>query len=191
MLSRILADPGLDVILSRIDHDLADKARSAGCPCGGVLHSARYPRKPRCGKDLGSDWRWRLSFCCASEGCRGRVTPASVRFLGRRVYPAVLVVLVCALAQGLTCRRRAILRRAIGVDRSTLVRWQRWWRDSFPSTRLWRATSARFLPPVDTAALPLSLLSRFGRWCVEAIVRILRFLSPLSEPASISSRRIR
>jgi hypothetical protein len=35
--------------LLMIDRELMAEARAAGCPCGGTLHSARYPRQPRGG----------------------------------------------------------------------------------------------------------------------------------------------
>ena len=33
--------------LFAIDQDLAETTRKQGCPCGGRLHCANYPRKPR------------------------------------------------------------------------------------------------------------------------------------------------
>jgi len=45
-----LQHPKLFHFLSTIDEDLAARSRLLGCSfCGGVLHSARYPRKPRGG----------------------------------------------------------------------------------------------------------------------------------------------
>lgn len=74
--------------------------------CGGALHRANYPRKVRglppgasAGDGAGGPGpELRLSFCCAREGCRKRHTPASLRFLGRRVYAGVVLVLVMAPA---------------------------------------------------------------------------------------------
>ena len=67
--------------------------------CGGVLHSARYPRKPRGGPpELRQTDNSRLSFCCAQ--CRRRHTPRSVRYLGRRVYLATVVVFASRNAHG-------------------------------------------------------------------------------------------
>ena len=59
------------------DRDLAAVARAAGCArCGGVLHSARFRRKPRGGPvGLGEAYDQRLSFCCASDLCRKRTSP--------------------------------------------------------------------------------------------------------------------
>ena len=70
MCHALLRDATLYDLLLVFDRDLAAEARTAGCAfCGGVLHSARYPRKPRGGPDdLGPDYATRLSFCCAEDG---------------------------------------------------------------------------------------------------------------------------
>lgn len=70
MCHALLRDAKLYDLLLTVDRDLAAAARAAGCGvCGGSLHSARYPRKPRGGPaDLGSDYATRLSFCCAADG---------------------------------------------------------------------------------------------------------------------------
>jgi hypothetical protein len=39
-----LQDPAFFLFLLRIDEEFANQTRAAGCACGGVLHSARYPR---------------------------------------------------------------------------------------------------------------------------------------------------
>lgn len=94
-------------MLAKFDEDLALQLRAGGCRCGGRLHSARYPRKPRGGPaDLSASYEWRWSFCCAVDGCRRRVTPPSVRYLGRRVYLGVVVVLATAIEHGVSLRRR-------------------------------------------------------------------------------------
>ena len=87
--------------LFSIDQDLANIARQKACPCGGRLHSAKYPRKPRGSDDLSEEYGRRLSFCCERDGCRKRATPPSVRFLGRKVYLAAVVVLVVAFVHRL------------------------------------------------------------------------------------------
>lgn len=70
MCHALLRDAKLYDLLLTFDHDLAADARTAGCTfCGGTLHSARYPRKPRGGlEDLGPEYTTRLSFCCAADG---------------------------------------------------------------------------------------------------------------------------
>ena len=49
----------------------------------GPLHQAHYERKPRDAPLIWMEEKSRFSFCCGH--CRRRCTPASVRFLGRRV----------------------------------------------------------------------------------------------------------
>lgn len=184
MVPAILGDAKFWSLLLRFDEDLAAGVRARGCPhCGAALHGARYPRKPRgAGRAvLGEGYAWRLSFCCAREGCRRRTTAPSVRFLGRRVYLGALVVLVCALSQGLSGVRQAQLREWVGVSARTLRRWQRWWREVLPATRWWRGAQGQLAAPVEPARLPASLLERFedadaGLQLLGALV----FLSPLS-----------
>lgn len=79
--------------LFELDQMSAAEVRAGGCDsCAGVLHSARYPRKPRGIREaLDASYDTRLSFCCAEDGCRRRHTPPSVRFLGRKVYLGTLV----------------------------------------------------------------------------------------------------
>jgi len=73
--------------LFAVDQDLAETARKNACQCGGRLHCANYPRKPRgTPLQLPEPQCLRLSFCCDRDGCRKRVTPPSVRFLGPKVY---------------------------------------------------------------------------------------------------------
>ena len=92
--------------LLAVDQDLADETRKKACPCGGRLHSANYLRKPRgTPGQLSEQECLRLSFCCDRDGCRKRVTPPSVRFLGRKVYFGAIVILISAMRQGPSPRR--------------------------------------------------------------------------------------
>lgn len=170
--------------LVELDEDLAVEVRRAGCRhCGAVLHGARYPRKPRGVRRqlLGEAYERRLSFCCAREGCRRRATPPSVRFLGRRVYLSAVVVLVTALGQGLTGKRRARLRNEFGLSDRTFKRWRRWWHEVFPATPLWRGERARFVPPPHRSQLPGSLWERFeAANPAQRLAALLRFLAPIS-----------
>ena len=164
MCHALLRDASLYEQLLAFDLDLAADARAAGCAsCAGILHSARYPRKPRGGRDdLGPDYATRLSFCCAADGCRRRTTPPSVRYLGRRVYLGVVVVLVTAMLGGITPTRAAELRAWLGVSRRTLQRWRAWWQGTFVASAFWRGAQGRFMPPVAITTLPASLLERFA-----------------------------
>ena len=100
-------DTRLYAILLQIDKDLAAETREKGCPHRGVtLHSACYPRKlkkscvPSDGREI-----VRFSFYCSADGCRRRITSPSVRFLGRKRYLSVVVILLGAMHHNLTQRR--------------------------------------------------------------------------------------
>jgi hypothetical protein len=103
----------------------------------------------------------RFSFCCGREGCRGRLQPPSIRFLDRRVYLGVWVVLLAALTSGLNERRRRRLWVELGVDERTVTRWRSWWRSAFPTSPRWRSLRADLMPPPSESDLPGSLLA----WC--------------------------
>lgn len=152
-----------------------------GCPCGGRLHRANYARKPRGGPcDLGAQYQYRLSLCCAVQGCRKRVTPPSARFLGRKVYLGAVVVLASALRQGPTPTRVAKLHELLGVGEHTLRRWRKWWQHIFSQGRFWCTARALFMPPVAAAALPLGLWERFAREGPDRLGDLLRFISPIT-----------
>jgi len=181
MCHKALLDATFRAFLLRIDEDLAAETRSGGCRrCGGVLHRDRYRRKPRGGPgELSEADCFRLSFTCSI--CDKRHTPASVRFLGRRVYLAVTVVLASALRGGLSDRRVSQLGEWIAVPKCTLERWRVWWEQTFIDTAFWMTARGRFMPPLATGRLPASLLERFsGPDLWSRLVAVLRFLAPLS-----------
>jgi hypothetical protein len=174
--------------LVSVDEDLAQATRKQACPCGGRLHCANYPRKPRGGPDtLPEDYQLRFSFCCDRDGCRKRTTPPSVRFLGRKVYLAVVVILVAAMRHGPTPRRLRELSAHFAADRRTIARWQVFWRELFPNTPFWKVARARLAPDVDLTALPRVLLDAFlrGPDDSDGWERLLRFLAPMTIPGAL------
>jgi hypothetical protein len=174
----LLQDPKYFQLLLRIDIDLAAQMRAGKCQCGGVLHSANYPRKPRgCPVEARADYASRFSFCCSQ--CRKRSTSLSVRFLGRRVYVSLAVVLLSTRRAGPTATT-ARLCETLAVPARTVLRWRSWWAQCFPTTLLWQASGARFMPPVATAELPASLMECFTGSAAESMRRLLTFLMPLS-----------
>ena len=190
MYATLLADTRVHELLLTIDRDLADTCRAEGCVlCGGRLHSAQYPRKPR-GRAcrLGPEHDRRFSFCCAVDGCRSRETPASLRFLGRRVYVAAIVVLIAILRHGVTDARMERLSEVVSVDRRTVERWRRWWRDTLTVTSFWQIVRAQFMPPVDQDSLPASLIERFTGDGAEPLIALLRFLGPVTGGAGMRAR---
>ena len=174
----LLHDPNFFRLLLRIDEELAGAARAAGCPCGGVLHCANYPRKPRaCLAEVRSEFESRFSFCC--NRCRRRTTAMSVRFLGRRVYLGLAMVLTSARHAG-QMSVAAQLATALNVPLRTLKRWRSWWSQHFPLTALWQTACARFMPPLATERMPGNLLERFAGDAAQALMRLLVFLSPIT-----------
>ena len=129
----------------------------------------------------------RLSFCCDRDGCRKRVTPPSVRFLGRTVYLGAIMILVSAMRQGPSPRRVRELSARFGADRRTIARWQVFWRERFPQTPFWKVEGARVVPVVEILSLPHSLVDAFlsrHRLC-KGWTLLLRFLSPITIPGGL------
>jgi hypothetical protein len=184
----LLGDVRLYEVLGEIDGDLSQRAKEQGCRCGGRLHRARYPRKPRGGPaGLGAGYQLRESYCCAEDGCRRRTTPASVRFLGRKVYVGTVVVLVSALRQGPTPTRVRKLQELFGVGERTLRRWRQWWQRIFAEGRFWKAARGRFMPAVAADELPRAVAERFGAHRSDGLCRLLRFLAPITTGSSVRS----
>jgi hypothetical protein len=181
LYATLLADTRFHDLLLAFDRDLADACRAEGCACGGRRHSARYRRKPR-GRParVGPEHDQRFSFCCAVDGCRWRATPPSLRFLGRKVYVAAIVVLIAILQHGVSDARLERLSQVAHVDRRTIARWRRWWRDTFTASPFWRNARASFMPPVDETRLPATLIDRFGGDAPDRLVALLHFLGPLT-----------
>jgi len=124
--------------------------------CGGKLHRSDYDRKP------GRAAVGRAVQLVLRPG-RLPTAPhaASVRFLGRRVYAGLVVVLVSAMIHGLKPERVCCLREALGIDARTLERWRQWWLGLFVESSFWREARAWFLPPLSLKTMPLSLCVRF------------------------------
>ena len=174
--------------LLAVDQDLAEETRKKACLCGGRLHSANYPRKPRgTPAQLPEQECLRLSFCGDREGCRKRVTPPSVRFLGRKVYLGAIVVLISAMRQGSNPFLVRELSARFRADESTIARWQTFWREHFPQTTFWKVARAGFVTLGEVPSLPYSLIDTFLRrhppsqgWML-----LLRFLSPITVAGSL------
>jgi len=183
MSHAIPSSPDFWSFLETIDRDLAEQTRVKGCFCGGVLHKANYPRSPRgLGSTPPSELQRRFSFCCDRDGCRRRATPPSVRFLGRKVYVGVMVVLVAAMQQGPSARRTKELAKHFGVDRRTLSRWQVFWREHFPRSPFWKVARARFVPLFELIECPRSIVAAFVHSVdpMTGLGNLLKFLSPIS-----------
>jgi len=178
----VLQDPAFFHFLTRIDEEFASATRLGRCAaCAGPLHVADFPRKPRgCPACVREDYSWRLSFTCGR--CDGRATSPSVRFAGRRVYLAVVLMLASPPGSSSSQSLCAVL----SIPARTLKRWRTWWRKDFPLTSFWQSMRERFLPPVLTDGLPHSLLDRFDAGEMrDRLTQLLRWVAPLSTRTTI------
>lgn len=173
-------------LLKTLDGMQAAQTQADGCVCcDGKLDRANYRRKVRgVGRSHESAYELRDSFCCRVQGCRTRATPPSVRFLGRRVYASVVVVLLTALQHGVTEKRSALLEEKAGVSARTLQRWRTWWLTEFVQGAFWRVAQGHFVPPVAPGRLPASLLERFPGSEAGRLVRLLCFLAEMAPSIS-------
>lgn len=163
--------------LTDIDRQLQLDLIAKGCPlCGGPLHVANHPRKPRgLPPEVEGAWSQRFNTCCGH--CRRRCMPLSVRFLGRRVYAGVVVML--ATMHALVCEAAS----------RTLGRWLAWWTQELPALWYWTVLRARFVAAVKTSRLPASLLERYepaiGQQTEEGLINTLRALSPITTGTAV------
>jgi hypothetical protein len=182
MVHRDGADGKLFVVLAEIDEIFAARVKAAGCVnCGGPLDRADYDRKPR--GDLGEvagAYARRRSFCCRREGCRQRATPPSVRFLGRKIYVAALVVIASVVGRERPLVGRGAPRRVENVPARTVRRWLAWWTLVFTVSAFWQEAKGLLAPPVDEAMLPGAILERLGGLKNAALTRLLRLIAPIT-----------
>jgi hypothetical protein len=150
-------------VLRRIDEDLADNVRRLGCPaCGSPLDSAPWQRHPRGVPSLRDKVWWRLGLCCRKEGCRRRVLPPSVLFLGRKVYfNAVILVSVVSRERRLVGATADALCKWFGMSRATLKRWISFFRYDFPESRVWKVLRGRVSAAVKSVRVADTLLGQF------------------------------
>ncbi|HUQ97801.1 MAG TPA: hypothetical protein VM166_00010 [Gemmatimonadaceae bacterium] len=111
------------------------------------------------------------------------MTPASLRFLDRKVFFAVIVLLVPVLREGLTPERMRRLRERFQVSERTVRRWVRFWRETFATSRTWQAARRWFARPVRTEEMPASLVEAFSHIndLHERIAAVLKMVTVLRD----------
>lgn len=181
MSHKFLFNSTFHALLIAIDRELAENIRKKGCDCGGRLHQANYPRSPLgLLPEFRSMYQERFSFCC--NLCRRRTTPPSVRFFGRRRYPASLLLLISAFMISPNERRFAKIKHHFGitVSETTWKRWRRWWRESFAETNFWK--QARGLVPESKIPIPIvrRMLRAFQGTIDNKMIFLLKFISPIT-----------
>jgi hypothetical protein len=182
MSHKFLYNATFHSFLNSIDQELANKVQQQSCShCGGKLHQADYPRSPMgIFPEFRDNYDNRFSFCC--DTCRKRTTSSSVRFFGRRWYPAPLLVLISALTLGINKRRRAQIKQHFGivVSEKTWKRWRRWWQESFTRTSFFQQVKGLIPPSLILGPLPRTLLTAFEGTLEAKMRALLRFLSPIT-----------
>jgi hypothetical protein len=104
-----------------------------------------------------------------------------VRFLGRKVYVAALVVIASVLGRQQALVGRGAPRHVQGVPARTVRRWLAFWSITFVLTTFWAEAKAFLASPVEEAMLPGSLLARFGVTTEAAtLTRMLRWIAPIT-----------
>ena len=183
MSHKYLHESRSHLLLLTIDREMAIECQQAGCQhCGGKLHQGNYPRSPHGVPGPFRDhYDSRFSFCC--QDCRKRTTPPTVRFFGRYWYVAPVLLLLSALAFGLSARRRDKIKNYLGVTvpKSTWDRWREWWRNVFVKTPFWQQHKGLCPPAYESrCSLPRHLFCLFENPLDKKMTQILRFLSPLT-----------
>jgi hypothetical protein len=92
-----------------------------------------------------------------------------LRFVDRKVFFSVVVLLVPVLRDGTKGERLGRLEEVFQVSARTVRRWQRWWRESFGRSPAMTRLQGQCVEPIRREALPGSLL------------RVFRAISPVYE----------
>lgn len=178
MWHELLSDEKFSAILFEVDEGLSGNERERGCSrCFGPLHRADYPRKARgLAEAVLGRFERRFSFCCGR--CRKRHTPPSVRFLGRRVYAAVAVLVGALIALAVTLSQAV---RVTGARARTVARWLGFFQGELLVTRFWDAARGSLSPPPAARGMPATLVERFAfADCRERLLAFLKFVTPIT-----------
>jgi LPS sulfotransferase NodH len=108
------------------------------------------------------------------------VLPPSVRFWGRKVYWAPVVLLVSALRQGNPVYTFERLKALFGIWRSTVNRWQKYFRDIFAQTIGYRRLLGHLSPMPAAGPLPAALLARFTQAVADPKAALITCLTTLA-----------
>ena len=185
MLSDLLKKKSFFHHLHIIDKNIAEQYREMPCPhCGGPLHFANYPRKPRGEPDgLPKECFLRFSLCCGSEGCRRRIIPPSCRFLGRKVYWHVAILVIILEYQNKEISIFKLAKR-FNVSRNTISTWVGFYQDIFPDSPEWQRIRGQIAAFIKNNELPASLINYFlslKSSAKDALISCLKFLSKGTE----------
>lgn len=132
-----------------------------------VLDTENYWRKTR---GMAGENELCFSLCCRKEGCRKRRSPKSLRFLGRKVYGAWVVILAVDFCYelGLTG----------SIARQTISRWKNFWKHQLaPASPFLMFAQGRLKPGAVLTDRPASLVAHFAFPSRESWIPILKFFT--------------
>jgi len=181
MYHPLLTDARFHNSLFDLDRLIAEQVRQEPCRlCHGTLHQSHFPRKPR-GVPAGTDpgYSIRFSYCCGTEGCRKRFTPPSMRFLSRKVYSSIVILLIFLLKPQTDESRIETFNTLLGTTLSieTLRRWRYYWTKDLPQTHTWKRLALSY---TQAQNLPASLLTLFEQSAEHALKMGLKLILPLT-----------
>lgn len=184
MSQNFLFKSSFHAYLIKIDLELANICAEKDCVyCGGKLHQADYPRSPMgMPQSFRDQYSQRISFCCSN--CRKRTTPPSVRFFGRRWYPAPIFTFISIMTCGINKRRIALIEKHFGIvmRETTWRRWRKWWHDEFVVTKFWQAAKGQISPidEITQGPFPRGIFNLYAGNIEQKILLFLPFVSPLT-----------
>jgi len=160
-----------------------------------------YIRKPRgFPEEVSSDilekyFSFRFSYLCLD--CRKRMTPPSIRFLGRKVYVSAAIIMACkAIELGHAVSLEEI-RRLISkyIPKITARRWVAWWRQAVWNSSFWREWQGKLCGYIQRNHFLCGVWNHFQEIkhnvvedpVVEIIQRVLQFFSPITMPQNYPS----
>lgn len=178
MSHKFILNSSVFTLLIKIDQDFLEQAQKEGCSCGGKLYQAHYPRSPM---GVPKEWRHyfeqRLGLCCGD--CRKRKAVATVRFFGRRWYPAPLFLFI-SLLQKKTARGQIKKRFGIILGKNTWKRWRLWWRKYFIITAFWKQERGKFIGKALLGPYPKSLFQVLLGSFESRMIYLLQFFAPIT-----------
>ncbi len=181
MYHPLLTDARFHNSLFDLDRLIAEQFRHSQCPlCFGNLNQSNFPRKPRgVPEETDPDYHIRFSLCCSTDGCRKRFTPPSMRFLSRKVYSSVVIIILFLLKPETDESRIETINTLLGSTLSveTLRRWRQFWTKDVPQTHTWKRLA---FSSAHAQNLPVSLLTLFEQTARQALIMGLKLILPLT-----------
>ena len=177
--------------LLALDLLIANQYQQSHCPsCGGKLHQAHYRRSP-IGVPIGvCDNYWlRFSYCCATDGCRKRLTTPSMRFLSQKQYSSVIILVIFMLKSKTDESKVEELNQLINSSLSveTVRRWRHYWVNKVTQSHTFIRAA---LTHKESLSMPSSLLAKFKKNAEQSLELALKWLLPLTTGVALFDKPV-